>query len=133
MKESIEIEKKLKKVFEAHKEVGIVYFFGSRVKGETGPLSDYDFGVYTPIKDNKKIYELKLELMGELSRILKIDAIDVVMINDAKSSELKYHIVQEGKIIFEREPFRVQIEPKILNEYFDFKESLIRNNLTKVK
>lgn len=38
-------------------------------------------------------------------------------------------LTQLGRI--EREPFRVLVEPRILTEYFDFRESLRRHGLTR--
>ncbi|MDP2909815.1 MAG: nucleotidyltransferase domain-containing protein [bacterium] len=127
-------EKELKKVlsiFKSYKKIGLVYLFGSRATGKVGPLSDYDFAVYLDEKDSKKRFDARLELMGKISRVFKTDAIDLCIINDIKSPEFKYNIVKEGKVIFEREPFKILIEPRILNEYFDFHCSLIEHNLTK--
>ena len=47
------------------------------------------------------------------------DNIDTVIINHIDSPELKYSIIKEGKLIYEIEPYKVIIEPKIMNEYFD--------------
>jgi len=117
--------------FEARPEVKLVYFFGSRATGTQGPLSDYDFAVYADERNTVKLFDLKLALMGELSRVFKTDDIDVVMLNTAQKPELKFNIINEGKLIFEREPFKVLVEPKIINEYIDFHEMLLRYGLTK--
>jgi len=53
------------------------------------------------------------------------------MLNLIEGPELKYNIIKEGKLIYEKEPYKVLIEPRILNEYFDFRMSLLRYNLTK--
>ena len=129
--ETHRIESLLKNIFEGFEHLGLVYFFGSRATGDFGPLSDYDFGVYFTTKDKSEISRCRLLLFTEISRALKSDSIDIVVLNIAESPELKYSIIAEGVVIFEREPFRVLIEPQILNEYFDFKESLKRYGLTK--
>ncbi len=58
---------KLLSVFKLYPQVKLVYFFGSRVKDKSGPLSDYDFAVYLDEKDKKLRFDIKLSLMGKLS------------------------------------------------------------------
>lgn len=111
--------------------IKLVYFFGSRAEGKDGVLSDFDFAFYIDERDHKKLLELKLSLIEKLSISLKTDKVDVAILNLIDGPEMKYHIIKDGKLIFEREPFKVLIEPKILNEYFDFHSMLLRNNLTK--
>jgi predicted nucleotidyltransferase len=117
-------------IFESHPEVKLVYLFGSTASDNRGPMSDFDFAVFLGEKDKRKIARIRFQLMDELSRALGTDKIDVVMLDSAESPELKYNILQEGKLIFEREPFRVLVEPRILNEYFDFHFTLKRHGLT---
>jgi len=117
-------------IFESHPEVKLVYLFGSMARGDQGPMSDYDFAVYLDEKDKKETTRVRFQLMDALSRTLGTNRIDVVMLDSAESPELKYNILQEGKLIFEREPFRVLVEPRILNEYFDFNLLLRRHGLT---
>lgn len=76
------------------------------------------------------MYEIKFELYDALSRILKTDKIDIVVLNQVQLPELKYLIIKEGRLIFEKKPYKVIVEPKILNEYFDFQTLLLRYNLT---
>ena len=122
--------KKLQAIFRSYPQIKLVYFFGSRAQEKEGPLSDYDFAFYLDEKDKKKISEIQFELMDKISRILKTDKIDVVMLNLVESPELKYNIIKEGKLIYEKPPFKVLIEPKILQEFFDFKIMLKKYNLT---
>ena len=122
-------KKQIIELCEADKDIGLLYFFGSRARGDVGPMSDYDFAVYF-CERNLDIYK-KIDLIRKLSDILKTDAIDVVVLNEAVSPELKYAVIVEGKLLFEREPYRVMTEPRILAEYFDFRESLLRFGLTK--
>jgi predicted nucleotidyltransferase len=124
------MKKSVLQVFESHPEVKLVYLFGSTASDNRGPMSDYDFAVFMGEKDKKEIARIRFQLMDELSRALGTDKIDVVMLDSAESPELKYNILQEGKLIFEREPFRVLVEPRILNEYFDFHFTLKRHGLT---
>jgi predicted nucleotidyltransferase len=68
-------KEKLREVFQSYPQIKLVYLFGSQARGETGPLSDYDFAVYFDEKDPKKMFNIKLELMGQLSTILRTDGI----------------------------------------------------------
>lgn len=123
--------KQLKSVFKSHPKIKLVYFFGSKATGKSGPLSDYDFAFYLNETDKKKIFELKAILMEKMSRVLKTDEVDVVILNLAESPELKYNIIKDGKLIFETKPFKLIVEPRILNEYFDFHNILLRHGLTR--
>ncbi len=118
------MREKIRIIFEKYPSIKLVYLFGSQARGNAGPLSDFDFAFYTTEKDSKKIFKLRLSLMTEISLLLKKDNIDVVALNSIDNSELKYNIIREGKVILEKEPYKVLIEPKILNEYFDFRQSL---------
>jgi len=119
-------------IFQLYPQVKLVYFFGSRAKGKESALSDYDFAVYLDEKDTKLRFETKLNLMAKLSQKVGTDNVDVVVLNDTESPELKYSIVKEGKLIYEEEPYKVFIEPKIFNEYFDFIYGLRKYNLTRI-
>ncbi len=125
------LREKIREVFQSYPQLKLVYLFGSQAKGETGPLSDYDFAVYFDEKDPKKMFDIKLELMGQLSAILRTDEIDIVILNLSEMPEFKFNVIKEGELIYEEEPFRVLVEPKILNEYFDFKILLNKYGLTK--
>lgn len=125
------MERSVHRVFELQPEVKLVYLFGSTARDDRGPLSDYDFAVFLGEKDKKEIARIHFQLMDEISRTLGTDKVDIVILDSAESPELKYNILQEGKLIFEREPYRVLVEPKILNEYFDFHLALKRHGLTR--
>ncbi len=124
-----EIIKKVKPIFESNSAIKLAYLFGSQANGNTGPMSDYDFAVYLDEKDKNKMFEIKLELMGKLSLVLKSDNIDVVVLNLTESPELKYDIIKNGILILEKEPYKVIVEPKILNKYFDFRQIMSKFDL----
>lgn len=123
----------LKEIFKKYPSIKLAYLFGSQAKKEVGPLSDYDFAFWFDEPDPKIRFDLKLGLFAEISRILKTDQVDIVILNDAEAPELKYNIVKEGQLIYEIEPFKVIVESKIWNEYFDFHATLLRSGLTKNK
>lgn len=116
-----ELESKVKAVFEAYAEVKLAYLFGSRARGDTGPLSDYDFAVYFGGLSSVEAFNLKLALLNDLSRTLGTDTIDLVVLDGIDAPELGYQIVSDGKLLVDREPYKVIVEPRLMNAYFDFK------------
>lgn len=112
-------------------QIVLAYIFGSTAAGTRGPMSDYDFAVYLDEPDKKKRYDIKFRLMGKLSSALKTNKVDVVVINDTDNVYLKHAIISEGKLLFEKEPYKVIVEPRILNEYFDFR--ILINKYQKIK
>ena len=118
-------------IFKKYAEIKVVYFFGSKALHTDGPLSDYDFAVFFESRDRKRMFDIKLELFDQLSRYLGTDNIDIVILNITESPELKYQIIKDGYVIYEEQPYKILIEPKILNEYFDFHYMLSKYGLTK--
>ncbi len=119
-------------VIRAHAAVKLAYLFGSQVSGDVGPLSDYDIAVYVDGLNNEESIDLRLGLAAELSKVLKTDKIDLVMLNQTDNPALKYSIISSGRLLVERSPYKLLIEPKILNEYFDLQSHHQRHKLTKV-
>ncbi|MCG2686765.1 nucleotidyltransferase domain-containing protein [Candidatus Parcubacteria bacterium] len=124
-------EKSFLSIFNSYPEIKLVYFFGSRAKNNYGPLSDYDFAIFLDEKDKKKMFKIKLEMLDKISRALKTDKVDIVILNILNAPEMKYNIITKRKLIFEKEPFKILTEPKILMEYFDFRMNLSKYNLIK--
>ncbi len=128
-----ELLKKTTQIFSDHPKVKLAYLFGSQAKGTTGPLSDYDFAVYLDERDKKKCFDIKLDLLNQLSQALNSDDVQVVILDTTEMPELKYSVIAEGKRLFTQEPYAVIVEPRILQEYFDFKIQLQKYGLTKAK
>jgi len=124
------IQEKIGSVFSDQEKCGIAYLYGSRARGESGESSDYDFAVYLTEPDPVKRSDIRAACISELTKKLGTDDVDVAVFNDLESPELKYNIIREGAVLFEREPYRVLIEPQILNEYFDFMYLLRKYHLT---
>jgi predicted nucleotidyltransferase len=122
--------KNIQDTFNKYPEVKLVYLFGSQARKDVGVISDYDFAIYVDIQDTERIFDIKIELLNQLVQILKTDKVDLVILNMCESPELKFNIIKEGQLIFERELFKILIEPKILNEYFDFHTMLLKHSLT---
>ena len=99
------------------------YLFGSQTTKNTVSDSDVDLAVFFEKNQVNDFFERRLELIGELSKLLGKEA-DVVVLNTAPPF-LRYVVLKEGKLIFERDKGkRIDFELKSLNEYFDFKPIL---------
>jgi predicted nucleotidyltransferase len=119
----------LKNLLQSYESIGLAYLFGSRAVDNLGvdnfgELSDIDFAVFLSPYKAASIPEFKLDLLTKLSDLFNTDKIDLVIINDSEFPELKFNIIYFGKLVYEVEPYKVEVEPKIYNEYFDFKKSL---------
>ncbi len=125
------ILKEIQRACEKHEKVVALYFFGSRARNDAGPMSDYDFATYIESRDKKEIFDIVLTLRDAICRILKTDNVELSALNLIEKPELKYNIIAHGVLVFEREPFRVIMEPRILNEYFDFRTTLRQYGLTR--
>lgn len=119
--------KELKRFLQQEEGILFCYLFGSQATGTSISKSDIDIGLFFDKDQVDDFFEKRLELIGEISKILKKDA-DIVVLNTA-SSFLRYVVLKEGKIIFERsQDKRVDFELKALNDYFDFKPVLEKYN-----
>lgn len=116
--------KALKGFFKDKKEVLFCYLFGSFAMENFISKSDVDLAVFLDEKRCKDFFDKRLELISQLSKILKKE-VDVIVLNDTRSPFFKYVILKEGKLIFERdEEKRIDFELETLNQYFDFKPTL---------
>lgn len=94
------------------------YIFGGLSSGKQRPLSDIDIAVYLDSCVDKA--EVKLEIIGGLSDLLKTDEIDLVILNDAPIS-LVGRILKKKRLIADKQPFlRHRFESLALREFFDF-------------
>ena len=112
---------KLRSLFRKYKSIQLVYLFGSRATGKSGPASDYDFAVYVNPKNQGESFDLLLTLMVQIPLILGTDKVDVVILNQLDSILLKHNIVQEGQVLFEIPSIRLTLELAIIGEYRDFR------------
>lgn len=102
--------------------VFFAYLFGSQVTGEIGGLSDIDIAVYFDERLSKSaMFDSKLRIMAEISKLLKRDDVDVVILNDAYPL-FAHRIIKQGTVIFSNnEKTRIDFEVKIVMAYLDFK------------
>lgn len=114
------IKSGLSKYFTTRPEIKVGYIFGSIAKGANNRSSDIDIAIYLDEKLNGyKRFDIRLELIGEVGRLLESDEIDLVILNDVDIF-LAYQVVYFGKIIYCRNELnRIRYEAKILSLYFD--------------
>lgn len=94
--------KKLGRVCRKH-EISFAYLFGSRAYGRVNKESDFDFAAYTHESSKEKRFQLRLKLIEELSEIFYPTHVDVVMLNDTHSSMLRYEIITNGELVYQRD------------------------------
>jgi len=133
MTENIMKNKGLMAIFEKNK-VSFAYLFGSQANGSFGKDSDVDIAVMLPFEMKKEErFDLRLKLMGEISKILK-KKVDVAVLNDIRSLYFKYIIIKEGRIIYKKTDLSpADFESKTLGIYFDFRPFLENYNKAYVK
>ena len=119
-----------KEIFGKYQEIKLDYLFGSQAEDKAWPLSDYDFAIYfdekTPPLERS---EIKINLITDLMSEFKTNNIDVVSLNDNLQPLLKYHIVRYGKLIFEKKPYRLILEPNVYSDFFDYQAFSKSSNL----
>lgn len=99
-----------------------VYLYGSYARGEPGPLSDADFAVLTePELSMKETFELRLDLIEQILRIIHDDEVDLVMLSEVPPL-LAYEVIRGGKVIFCRDDIKkTQYETTAISRYLDWK------------
>ncbi len=112
----------LKDCFSRHPEVEAGYVFGSVAQGNTNPLSDIDVAILVnadKIDQARYPYGYKAAVLTELMKSLKMDDVDLVVLNDAPLL-LKHRVVSLGKLVFSRdEKRRVGFQVDVINRYSD--------------
>lgn len=80
--------------------VEIVYLFGSQVTGHIHEESDVDVAVLLneELSADERFAE-RLELVGQISRILGTDRVDILILNEAPPL-LAYEVTRNGVLIF---------------------------------
>ena len=110
----------IKKIYQRHPEIEFLYLFGSHGRGRPGPLSDVDLAVHLDDSIPADSYlQTSMDLMGEFSQLLQTDEVDVVILNRAPLS-LQYHIVFEGRLLYERHRLkRILFETRVIDLFLD--------------
>ena len=121
---------RLNNIFLQYEEIKLVYLFGSQATKKATPLSDFDFALYLDPNINiQREKEIILKLISEISLIINNNNIDIVSLNRSPSSLLKFNVLKEGRLIYQKPPYKILVEPTIYNEYFDFQTFTQSHNL----
>ena len=117
------IKELLVPVFERYRaKVVFAYLFGSMAIGEVSPLSDVDIAVYLAEENRESFFDLKLALHADISRALKRNDVDLVVLNTIRNEMLTADVIRNGVVIFDRDTeTREDYELKRLHESIDFK------------
>ena len=115
------IQKKLTKLFENYKEkIVFAYWFGSFAKGDASRLSDIDIAFYA--NSTSDLFDLKLALYGDCSRLLRRNDIDIVVLNGLKNLILADEIITNGFLVYDSNPtIRMNYEVRIHHQAIDFR------------
>ena len=93
------------------------YLFGSYARESQGPFSDVDIAVC--LSDGEDA-DKRLDILGDLNKILKTDELDLVILNDA-SLPLRMNILKSGRLLSDNAPYaRHSYESITTRSYFDF-------------
>ena len=106
--------------------VGVLYLFGSRVRGVAREKSDYDLGVVFRCLETA---DVDLELYNELYDVLNeifpdmIDGprLDISFLQNANAA-LQMSAIRYGTVFYESDPvFRANYEESVLKKYDDYR------------
>jgi len=112
------LKDKLPEILTTHKEISLIYLFGSRVDGHLGPMSDYDLGVLIDRDADER--QVQVRLAHDLACALGTDRVDLLLLNRAPI-ELAYAIIAQGEILFQRDlATRVEYEAQVMSLYGDY-------------
>lgn len=99
----------------------IAYMFGSRSLGTSKSSSDLDIALYLDQFCTAHFFDIKIDLYVEINKTLKINDIDIVIMNQCSNVILLNEIVSKGTVLFEKDTaFRIDYEQKILHNAIDF-------------
>ncbi|AKB66688.1 type VII toxin-antitoxin system MntA family adenylyltransferase antitoxin [Methanosarcina mazei] len=128
-----QLEQKLRDFLSGVGSVKLAYLFGSTARGESNCLSDIDIAVlFDDALLRKESFDPQVELISELTCILKTDNVDLVVLNDSPLL-LTYNIIREGIILKSDEPLRVKFETKMMSRYLDERYHIERHSKESLK
>ncbi len=113
----------LKKIFNEKSDIFLFsYLFGSLAQEIFSKSSDIDIAVYLNTSVERHCFDIKIDLYLQLSRVLKRNDIDIVIMNQCKNIILLNQIITHGQVLHGKdEAARVDYEQKILHSAIDFK------------
>lgn len=111
---------KINNIIEKEDFVLAAYLFGSQTKGIANKYSDVDIAVLFDEQLKPEEYtDKQIAIMNNISQALNREA-DVIILNSA-SLFLRYHILQQGIKIYEKQERDGRLfEARAITEYLDF-------------
>lgn len=105
--------------------VVVAYLFGSYARGSQGPMSDLDLAVLLSASIPSSEYlDQRLEILAEVTRVLRTDEVDLVVLNEAPI-ELAFRIISEGKLLYCTDDLaRARFQARNMILYFDIQPTL---------
>ncbi len=98
------------------------YLFGSKARGTDSDRSDIDIAVYINPKYENQFFDIKTDLYLAISRKLKTNGIDIVILNQCRNIMLMDQIIASGKLLHQTDQdTRLQYEQQTFHKAFDFK------------
>ena len=105
-----------------HHKIIFGYLFGSQAKGLANESSDIDIAIFVNPELKDSFFDIKIDFYMEMSRTLKRNDIDIVILNQCKNLILANEIISHGFLIYDsNEELRLDYEQKILHSAIDFK------------
>lgn len=116
-----EIKHALQPVFRKYPdEILFCYCFGSYAANETTATSDVDLAFF--LKPNENSFDFKLALLADVSRSIKRNDVDLLILNDLKNLILAEEIIRKGSLLYETDrDAREDYEVKIIHNAIDFR------------
>jgi predicted nucleotidyltransferase len=106
-----------------HPRILFAYLFGSAGTSLQRPQSDVDIAVFFDPKAGEATFDHKLHLYAAISRVIKQNHIDIVVLNTCSNHILMLGILHTGRVVYDSCPeYRALFEQKALHAAIDFKE-----------
>jgi len=123
LKKREDLIKEIKSLLLPRKEIMLAYLYGSSVKGTSRPYSDVDIAIL--LDKNMSVeegpYGYRAELLAILMKALRINRIDLTILNDAPPF-LKFQVIRYGRVILIRsEAKRINFHVETIAKYNDVK------------
>ena len=128
MKDQSVIIDTLQAYFSNQKDVVVAYLYGSQARRQSTPLSDVDIAVLLADSlTSQQRFERRLTLITELIELVKINQVDVVILNDTPLP-LNYRILRDGILLHStNEARRIMHTATTISQYLDFLPVLKRH------
>ena len=118
----------LKSYFASLDDVQLAYLFGSHARGQAGPLADVDIAVLLDdTLSADRYFGMRLEIIGGLMDILRINDVDVIVLNQAPLA-LSYRVLRDGILLYYRDrQVMIEYTARTVSAYLDFKPVIERH------